>query len=125
MNLTELAWAAGLFDGEGSTCPAGRTRVDGHRPSLRMTLSQKNTGPELLLRFQHAVGEGRVKQRVDRPGVWTWTCIGEPCKNVLRLLSPFLSFPKLDQAEQVLEAQQNSRASSPQRRGHIRQQSWS
>ena len=107
--MTEQAWAAGLFDGEGSTCPAGRTRLDGARPSLRMTLSQKNTGPELLTRFQQAVGVGHVKQRADRPGVWTWTCVGEACKQALEKMWPWLSNPKKEQATRVLNQQRDSR----------------
>lgn len=115
---TEEAWAAGLFDGEGSTCIAGRIRTDGHRPSLRMTLSQKNTGPELLERFFSAVGYwGKVKERPDRPGVWTWSCTGEPCKKVLKVLWPYLSTPKRKQADLVLRQQIEARLTSPQKGG--------
>lgn len=109
---TERAWAAGLFDGEGSTCVGGRSRPDGHRPSLRMTLSQKNTGPELLERFRQAVEHGRVSERSDRPGVWVWVCIGEPCKEVLNILWPYLSSPKKEQAAIVLAKQLACRQAS-------------
>lgn len=113
----ELAWAAGLFDGEGSTVRAGRRRQDGHYPSIRMCLSQKDTGPELLLRFQSAVKEGTVRERADRPEVWVWSLTGEPCKKVLKALWPYLSSPKKRQAKATLKAQKLARATSPQRKG--------
>jgi hypothetical protein len=100
---TELAWAAGLFDGEGTTCPHGRKASSGLKPGLRMTLSQKNTGPEILLRLQAALGVGQVKERTDRPGVWVWVCTSRPgCEQALRLMWPYLSTPKQKQARPLL-----------------------
>ena len=100
---TELAWAAGLFDGEGTTCHAGRPRADGKRPSLRLHLSQANTGPGILLRLQAALGVGQVKNRPDRPGVWVWKCTDRAgCEQALRLMWPYLSEPKQQQALPLL-----------------------
>jgi hypothetical protein len=97
------AWAAGLFDGEGSTCAHGRARIDGCRPGIRMVLSQKNTGPELLERFKHSVKAGIVKHREDRPGVWVWQCTNRPgCERALRIMWPYLSNPKRRQAFHLL-----------------------
>lgn len=100
---TEKAWAAGLFDGEGSTCLHGRARADGKRPGIRMVLSQKDTGPELLLRLQAALGGvGKVLERGDRPGVWVWRCQDRPgCTEALNRMWPYLSSPKKSQAKKA------------------------
>lgn len=51
--ITERAWAAGFFDGEGTTHLAKST--DGHkRTKPKLTLPQKT--PDLLVRFQNAIG---------------------------------------------------------------------
>lgn len=48
----ELAWAAGFFDGEGTTGYSAKAK------STRIQISQKE--PELLHRFAAAVGHGSV-----------------------------------------------------------------
>ena len=98
--ITEIAWAAGLFDGEGTTC-VHRPRREA-TPAIRMVLSQKDTGPEILLRVQSALGVGNVRQRADRLGVWIWVCTThEGCKIALGLMWPYLSSPKRNQAMKV------------------------
>ena len=62
LDRAELAWAAGFFDGEGSTM----LHTDGSRPGyLRLEVVVPQVGhdglPAVLLRFQHAVGGlGRI-----------------------------------------------------------------
>lgn len=53
LNREELAWAAGFFDGEGHS-------RRGDRGALAITISQADS-PELLYRFQRAVGVGTVR----------------------------------------------------------------
>lgn len=99
---TERAWAAGLFDGEGNTVPHGRRRNDGSKGFMKMCLSQKDTGPDILLRLQRAVEAGTVYERKDRPGVWVWHCTTmSGCKQALDRMWPYLSEPKKRQAERV------------------------
>ena len=50
----ELAWAAGLYDGEGSTVQLRK----GGNISVRMALTQKHT--EVLYKLQRILGVGRV-----------------------------------------------------------------
>lgn len=61
MDRTELAWAAGFWDGEGSAWlsrPEGRNRA---YPSARINQSSTTGVPEVLLRFRRAVAVGRVQ----------------------------------------------------------------
>lgn len=53
MKATELAWAAGFFDGEGCT-----SIKQGSRISLRLSVGQTNQ--ITLKRFQNAVGYGTI-----------------------------------------------------------------
>ena len=53
MDPFEIAWAAGFFDGEGTTSYSPATKA------TRIQISQKD--PELLHRFREAVGVGVVK----------------------------------------------------------------
>jgi hypothetical protein len=50
----DLAWAAGFFDGEGSTVVIHKN----HNISFRMAITQKH--PEVLYKLQSAVGVGKV-----------------------------------------------------------------
>jgi hypothetical protein len=96
---TELAWAAGFYDGEGCTF-AKRT---GRHWYLNMMVAQNDRRP--LDRFVAAIGVGRVRgpiqhtsprshefYRVDLGSVASWKAIN--------LLWPYLSEPK---REQILE----------------------
>lgn len=51
-NRAELAWAAGFFDGEGSTFVASR----GHYPVIGISQSDDDGVPAVLVRFRDAVG---------------------------------------------------------------------
>src|SRR6266480_2649824 len=51
----ELAWAAGFFDGEGST-----SLLKNNKGNLWVCLAIRNTDKELLERFLKAVGCGKV-----------------------------------------------------------------
>ncbi len=61
----ELAWAGGFFDGEGSTC----CTYSNGKPYTRISLSigQKNEEgnriASTLLRFQQAVGTGKIYKK--------------------------------------------------------------
>ena len=95
---TDRAWAAGFWDGEGSTSLKRAQRPNGPR-QRRMYVSQKDTGPELLDRFLSIVGVGIVKERSTRPGVWAWTAQDNASTSrALAVMWPYLSSPKQTQA---------------------------
>lgn len=93
-----LAWAAGFFDGEGSTI------VHQSRPGyLRLTVSVAQLGgtepPEVLLRFKSAMLElGRIEPQ-NHEGMWTWRSgSAEEAQAAIALLWPQLGTVKRDQA---------------------------
>ena len=93
----ELAWAAGFFDGEGSTSVLS-TKRDKYT-YLRMSVSQKN--PQLLEKFLSIVGCGKIYKSNQRP-IHSWDCyIEKDCESVLALLWPFLGEQKKHQADKA------------------------
>jgi len=109
---TALAYAAGLFDGEGCTYVMhGKRERD--RPTLVLSITQCFDA-EVLHRFVDAVGEGYVSGPVNESGTgsgprWNYRCqrIG-PSLVVLDRLWPWLGTVKRAQAlaaaSRVLEA---------------------
>ena len=58
---TEMAWAAGLFDGEGSVSVSGTgTRPSYPQPSMEIPQSGQHGTPGSLTRFMEAVGCGSI-----------------------------------------------------------------
>jgi hypothetical protein len=70
----ELAWAAGLFEGEG--CITSGSSGQEHLPTVILTLSSSDE--DTLRRFASAVGVGHVSgPRVPKDGrkpMWSWHC---------------------------------------------------
>lgn len=92
----ELAWAGGFFAGEGSTyLSAGRGR---------MSINQND--PEVLLRFQDAVGMGTVTGPYERTGgnaYWTYAVSGwVKVQAVTAMLWPWLGTLKQEQATRAM-----------------------
>lgn len=96
MSELELAWAAGLFEGEG-------TVTKNPRGYLRLAVSQNGGAEarELLVRFAHAVGLGRVTGPYDYAGRYeggltkkpryTWQVVGCPAHEAFLRLSVHLT----------------------------------
>lgn len=81
---TELAWAAGFFDGEGWTTVSGRY--------VQIGVTQVEQQP--LERFLKAVGWGSIS-RSRRTAAWRVS--GEGAYRVIEALWPYLSDPKREQ----------------------------
>ena len=62
MDRHELAWAAGFFDGEGWANAAGRG------VQSRINQSDSDGVPDVLTRFQHVIGLGRIHGPVREEG---------------------------------------------------------
>lgn len=106
MNREELAWAAGLFDGEGYVgCNKHTKKKYRH---LRINVGQTDT--EVLCRFSDAVGLGRINGPTKaRPGhfgkkeMWTLSINGyEEVQAAVAMLWRWLSGPKRRQATLAL-----------------------
>lgn len=91
--MIEHAWAAGFFDGEGTTgyCPKAK--------STRLQISQKD--PALLYRFARAVGVGKVcgPYRNGKGEVYQFRVSRRSdVVSVMTKLWPYLGDQKKDQA---------------------------
>lgn len=130
MEPTEIAWAAGFWDGEGCAyIQKGRPRKDGTialRPGLAISQSGgDDVAPEVLLRFQRIVGCGAVtgpyvyKNPHARPA-WRWALHARSeITDVVALLWPYLGTEKRDQAMDMLDRCEASRRWSIQTRDPI------
>src|SRR5260221_7372603 len=92
----EIAWAAGLFDGEGCITHTAR--------DLQLLL--KNTDLELVQRFELIVDRGhsygpysyQSPDGYKRKPVWTWVAHGDAAHDVVDLFARWLSQRRLEQA---------------------------
>jgi hypothetical protein len=106
MEDTELAWAAGFFDGEG--CVTGFITRGGEF-NLNLIVAQSST-TEHLERFRDAVGYGTISgpySRDDdsrRQPSFHWNCSGRRGHAVMALLRPYLCSPKLWKYDFILRA---------------------
>lgn len=119
MNL-ELVWAAGFFDGEGSTlCVTQKPRANLPRgwAGLRVVVTQVEREP--LERFWGAVGGyGRLRGpcAVTNPRgqpINTWAASGREAAATLTLLWPFLCQPKRAQANAAMAAVKEWQIANP------------
>jgi hypothetical protein len=95
----EIAWAAGLFEGEGCI-----TEVNG-----RFTTVVNNTDDWVIDRLFDVVGRGRTSGpyrnseadgRVRKP-FWVWRASEEEAFDVLQMLAPWLSPRRLERAYEL------------------------
>lgn len=112
---TELAWAAGFFDGEGCTTFAmsktRKTRNNKPYPLLFIDIGQVDRRP--LDRFLEAVGEGNVNGPYDGKGkrqdFYHFKSSSTKVYSILQKLWPYLSDPKKDQAVRALMEYERNR----------------
>lgn len=102
LDRLQLAWAAGLFDGEGSTY------VYEPRPGyLRLVVSVGQLGrdepPEVLWRFKAAMLELGVIERQNSYGMWCWRAqSAEECQAAIGLVWRELGSVKRSQAADAI-----------------------
>jgi hypothetical protein len=95
----EIAWAAGLFEGEGCI-----TDVNG-----RFVLKANNTDVWVIQRFDEIVQLGRVYgpyRNTERDGYrrkpfWAWAAYEEAAFDVMQLLAPWLSPRRVTRAREL------------------------
>lgn len=108
----ELAWAAGFFDGEGSTYFQIRTQQKGRQRQYGyLAAAVHQTHREVLDRFQEAVGLGIVygpykQKKAQWNDFWRYIAHGDEADAVLKLLWPYLGSVKRDQALEAFEKRQ-------------------
>jgi hypothetical protein len=103
----QLAWAAGLFEGDGDVSAASRR----HELGLHVTQAgSREQPPDVLRRFQIAVGgigyvRGPFKVEGRRKPKWRYFAVGlEAVQAVLAMLWPWLGPVKRGQARDALLA---------------------
>ncbi|MDQ6858875.1 MAG: hypothetical protein M3Z65_07770 [Chloroflexota bacterium] len=110
-----LAWAAGLFDGEGSVGLTG----DPHRPSVWMELSQASAAavPDVLERFRAVVGVGRISGPRVVPSPWSklpqyrWEAARFPdVERVAQMLYPYADVVKRERMFNSVDHVRRARA---------------
>ena len=99
----ELAWAAGFFDGEG--CFGAYLKRKGGRTYGRISIAQCD--PQVLERFQKAIGYGVIKGPTQQRENWSprWDFIinsQSEVREVCAKLRPHLSPVKVAQMDQML-----------------------
>jgi hypothetical protein len=102
MKRIDLAWAAGAWDGEGST--SLHMEDEGSRPFMQM--GQKGKDRELLKRFQKIVGCGNISLCPSQKfgPYYKWGVYNESdCIKVQNLLWPYLCKPKQNQILKVMD----------------------
>jgi hypothetical protein len=95
----EIAWAAGLFEGEGCV-----TEIDG-----RFTLALNNTDEEVVRRFEEIVRLGRIYGPYEnsssdgfrRKPFWAWVAKDESALDVMQMLAPWLSTRRRSRAHEL------------------------
>jgi hypothetical protein len=106
----QVAWAAGLFEGEGCFTMTARKRTP--RASMYMT------DEETVRRFHAIMGVGSVTATnpPSRPAhhkpQWMWCANGKDVETVLCLLRPFLSSRRLERGEEIVRERESLIAES-------------
>src|SRR5437867_13383764 len=108
MDRFELAWAAGFFDGEGWANAVAQEGRKTKQPQARINQADPNGVPEVLLRFQRAVGGlGRIGGPYvmeGRDDLYWWQISSRADVELLHhLLLPWLGQVKLREFAVALE----------------------
>ena len=108
----ESAWAAGLFDGEGSFGAYANARMKPSWRGVSMEIPQASADgiPDVLLRFRAAVGVGSVSGPRIVPSPWTrlpqyrWQASGRHvCSAAIKVIWPWLGEVKRAEIHAALQ----------------------
>jgi hypothetical protein len=106
--VAELAWAAGIIDGEGCICVYGRPGRVGKKGvrALALIINVVNTDPRMPLKMCEIFGghTGRATERRGNPRrrpITQWIITGKPAGSVLVAIRPYLII-KAEQADIAL-----------------------
>jgi hypothetical protein len=108
VDVLEIAWAAGLFEGEGSISTR-RAPSDRVNKTFRTypELCLDSTDEDVVVRFAAAVGGGRVygPYRATRPNHkprWRCVLVGQAARAALELIGPYLCERRTARMHEVL-----------------------
>jgi hypothetical protein len=118
LDRAELAWAAGFFDGEGSTIARSlKSRPGYHQLNVTVPQSGRDGVPPVLLRFQRVMfGMGHINGP-SNDGIYMLRYLArEEARLVLDLMWPHLGDIKRAQATRAIELVEQQYASGAYRR---------
>jgi hypothetical protein len=109
ISKVNLAWVAGLFEGEGSFDVKISKRKTYHNEYLRMQLS--STDEDVIEKLYSYVGVGTVhgpyancrNDGLERKSYWHWTVSGSKALILAQKLLPFLGKRRTEKLEELLE----------------------
>lgn len=107
--LDEVKWAAGFFDGEGTTsCNSGTNKKQGtwiHRLHLSVSQAEHRIGvvPNELLTLKRLFGGSISPKRTtsERRNQWQWHVTSAIARQGLAMMLPYLHEAKQEQADQA------------------------
>ena len=90
MKETDLAWAAGFIDGEGTVVVVHRKDDDSF--GLRLVVSQTVERPLQTLKdmFGGSVYQRKDNRKESYKTLWTWQAAGQTAQETLKAIYPFL-----------------------------------
>lgn len=104
---TDIAWAAGLFEGEG--CFSLTSSSPKATATLYLRAQMNMVDEEPIRRFVEIVGVGDLRfanppstQKRGHSPYWSWKVSGADALSVYRLLKPHLSMRRKVCAEQII-----------------------
>lgn len=112
----EIAWAAGLFEGEGSI---ELWRVSQHRSYPRIALA--STDEDVVRKWNRIVGGGKVlgpytrAKHPEHKPMWRATRVGKSAEAVLALFAPHLGERRIARMNEVLAQATGGGGRWPQR----------
>lgn len=100
----DIAWAAGLFEGEGCIYLAGDKRPT--EPYMYPGLQLSMTDRDVVEKFHAIVGVGTVnidrRKESNRSDMWRWQCANRKgFEHVMNLLGPYLGERRTTKLAQV------------------------
>ena len=108
--MTDIAWFAGLFEGEGSVSVT-KPRKD--RNSKGIALRLTSTDADVLDLISDRVGLGSITGPFDPPSrlgkkkVWHWQLTGVAAVELLREIQPFLGYRRSGKIEEAIAEWEN------------------
>ena len=110
MTDSEIAWAAGLFEGEGSI---SWFKLKSRKDSIKVSVVLTMTDADVVYKFANIMGFGKVKgpyqpQPTSRKVRWVWEVQNfRECVKAIDLLYPYLGERRKAKADEFKEIVKN------------------
>jgi hypothetical protein len=105
---TEVAWAVGLFEGEGcfDSHRSGKRRADGTKKRFpRMSLASSDR--DVVFRFFRIVASGSIGRRYrassKRKWMWKWEATCQQARKAYAVVWPYLGRRRAARAKQIFK----------------------